>query len=63
VVSNTTRTRQSVRSKSSTTPYCITKDTQPAGAAEYGSSSLTGTMQGTLIDDSGGFLKDPKKGS
>jgi hypothetical protein len=49
-----TRTGQSVRSKGSTTPYCITKDTQPAGAAEYGSSSLTGTTQGTPIDDNEG---------
>jgi hypothetical protein len=53
-VSNMTRTGQSVRSKYSMTPYCITKDTQPAGADEYGSSSLTGTTQVTLIDDSGG---------
>jgi hypothetical protein len=49
-----TRTGQVVRSKYSTTPYCITKDTQPAGAAEYGSSSLMGTPQGMPIDDSGG---------
>jgi hypothetical protein len=53
-VSNMTQAGQSVRSKYSTTPYCITKDIQPAGAAEYGSSSLTGTTQGTPIDDSGG---------
>jgi hypothetical protein len=49
-----TRTGQSVRSIYIMTPYCITKDTQPAGAAEYGSISLTGTTQGTPIDDSGG---------
>jgi hypothetical protein len=48
-----TQTGQSVSSKYSTSPYCITKDTQPAGAAEYGSSSLMGTTQGTPIDDSG----------
>jgi hypothetical protein len=48
------RTGQSDRSKSSTTPYCITQDTQPADAAEYGSSSLMGTTQGTPINDSGG---------
>jgi hypothetical protein len=53
-VSNTTRTGQVIRNKSSTTPYCITKDTQPAGAAGYRSSSLTGTTQGKLIEDSGG---------
>jgi hypothetical protein len=51
VVSNMTRTGQSVRSKYSTTPYCITKYTQPAGAAAYGSSSLTGTA---VLSDSGG---------
>jgi hypothetical protein len=33
-----TRTGQVVRNKSSTTSYCITKDTHPAGADEYGSS-------------------------
>jgi hypothetical protein len=53
VVSNTTRTGQVVHNKSSMTPYCITKDTQPAGAAECGSSSLTRTTKGTLIEDSG----------
>jgi hypothetical protein len=51
-VSNMTRTGQSVRSKYSTTPYCITKYTQPAGAAEYGSSSLTGNT--AVLSDSGG---------
>jgi hypothetical protein len=54
VVSNTTRTGQVARNKSSTTPYCITKDTQPAVAAEYGSSSLMRATQGKLIEDSGG---------
>jgi hypothetical protein len=49
-----TRTGQVVRNKSSTTPYCITKDTHPAGAAGYGSSSLMRATQGTLIEDTGG---------
>jgi hypothetical protein len=54
VVSNMARTGQSVCSKYSTTPYCITKYTQPADASEYGSSSLTRNTQGTPIEDSGG---------
>jgi hypothetical protein len=49
-----TRTGQVVRNKSSTTPYFITEHTQPAGAAEYDSSSLMRATQGTLIEDSGG---------
>jgi hypothetical protein len=53
-VSNTTRAGHVSHSKFSMTQYRITKDTQPASAPEYGSSSLTGTTQGTLIDDSGG---------
>jgi hypothetical protein len=32
----------------------IINDTKPSGAAEYDSSSLTVTTQGTLIDDNGG---------
>jgi hypothetical protein len=48
------RTGQSVRSKYSTAPYCIAKDTQPAGAAEYGSDSLKGSKNGAPIDDSEG---------
>jgi hypothetical protein len=53
-VSNIARTGQSVRSKYSMTSCCITQDTQPANAAECGSSSLTGTTQGTPIDNIGG---------
>jgi hypothetical protein len=53
-VSNTTRSGQVNRNNSSTTPYCITKDTQPAGATEYGGSSLMSATQGTLIEDSRG---------
>jgi hypothetical protein len=49
-----TRTGQVNRNKFSMERYCITIDTQPSGAAEYGSSSLMGTMQGMPIDDSGG---------
>jgi hypothetical protein len=53
-VSNTTRTGQVVHNKYSKTPYCIEKDTQPASAAEYRSSSLMRATQGTPIEDSGG---------
>jgi hypothetical protein len=49
-----TRTGQVVCNKYSTIPYCITKDTQPSGDAEYGGSSLMRATQGTLIEDSGG---------
>jgi hypothetical protein len=49
-----TRTGQVVCNKYSTPPYCITKDTQPAGAAEKGISSLMRATQDTPIEDSGG---------
>jgi hypothetical protein len=43
------------------TPYCITKDTQPAESTEYVNSSLTRATQGTLIENSGGGAKKIQK--
>jgi hypothetical protein len=43
------------------TPYCITKDTQPAEATEYVNSSLTRAAQGALIEYSVGGAKKIQK--